>query len=247
MQQPNLRKFLIVGTQRSGSGAFAEALNSHPHVACGAEWTQRTWRKLPIAETALEGDFSILPQKHATDMARRFGSQKRVLGFRRLFRASPRWIAHPRFAPALMADRLQAHLTWLREHPEVHVIHLVRRDLVAWLSSKAFARASGYSGKYPDDLRVTIDVSQAMRRVRAKVWIDGRLGTLAGSNPYLQIRYEDFLHDNLGQARNAVAFLGCDAALLPEMSLRAPQSRGSDARVENLEELKLRLRESALG
>jgi hypothetical protein len=247
MQRPDLRNFLIVGIQRSGSGAFAEALNCHPHIACGAEWTQRTWRKLSIAEAALAGDFSILPQKHATDMERRLVAQKRVVGFRRLFRASARWIVHPGFAPALIADRLQAHLAWLGQHPEVHVIHLVRHDLVAWLSSKAFARAAGYSGKYPDDLRVTIDVGQAVRRVRAKVWIDGRLATLAGSNPYLQIQYEDFLDDNLGQARKAMTFLGCDAALLPALSLRIPQSRGSDARVENLEELKLRLRESSLG
>jgi hypothetical protein len=176
-------------------------------------------------------------------MAARFTPEKRVVGFRRLFRASPRWIGHPRLAPALLAYRLEAHITWLAQNPNIRVIHLVRRDLIAWLSSKAFARAAGYSGTYPDDLRVSISIRQAMRRVRTKLWIDSRLATLARSNRYLQIQYEDFLADNQGLAHEAVAFLGCDASMLPKLALRVPQSRGSHANVENLDELRLRLRE----
>jgi hypothetical protein len=238
-----LRNFLIVGTQRSGSGAFAEALNCHPAIACGTEWTQNTWRKFSIIEAALEGDFRLLLHGHALDIRRRMTPEKSALGFRRLFRASSRWIGHPRFAPALLADRLEAHIAWLAHHPGIHVIHLVRRDLVAWLSSKSFARAAGYSGTYPDDLRVTISIPQALRRVRIKTWIDTRLATIAKSNRYLQVTYEDFLAHNEQQARRAVAFLGCDPALLPALSLRIPQSRGSRANVENLEELRFRLRE----
>ncbi|HEY4647200.1 MAG TPA: sulfotransferase [Steroidobacteraceae bacterium] len=245
MQRTSLRKFLIVGTQRSGSGAFAEALNCHPAIACGAEWTQRTWRKFSIVEAAFHGDFQLLPRHHAVDMALRFTPEKSVLGFRRLFRASSRWIGHPRFAPALFVDRLEAHIAWLAQHPDIHVIHLVRRDLVTWLSSKSFARAAGYSGSYPDDLRVWISIRQAMRRVRTKTWIDARLAAVARSNRYLQIPYEDFLADNQQMAHRAVAFLGCDPAALPNLSLRIPQSRGSRANVENLEELRLRLRETS--
>jgi hypothetical protein len=134
---------------------------------------------------------------------------------------------------------------WLAQHPNIHVIHLVRRDLVAWLSSKSFARAVGYSGTYPDGLRVSISIPQAMRRVRIKAWIDARLATTARSNRYLQVTFEDFLADNQGQAQRAVAFLGCDPAALPALSLRIPQSRGSRANVENLEELRLCLREES--
>ncbi len=245
MHRTSLRNFLIVGTQRSGSGAFAEALNCHPAIACGAEWTQRTWRKFSIVEAAFRGDFRLLPRHHAIDMARRFTPQRSVLGFRRLFRASSRWIGHPRFAPALLSDRLEAHLKWLARHPDVAVIHLVRGDLIAWLSSKSFARAAGYSGTYPDDLRVRISIPQALRRVRTKTWIDARLATLARTNPYLQIPYEDFLADNQAQAARAVVFLGCDPTALAPLSLRKPQSRGSRANVENLDELKLRLREAS--
>ena len=106
MNQISMRNFLIVGTQRSGSGALAEALNCHPAIVCGAEWTLRTWRKLSIADAALGGNFRPLPPHHATEMALRLSPGKTVLGFRRLFRASSRWIGHPRLAPALLLDRL---------------------------------------------------------------------------------------------------------------------------------------------
>jgi hypothetical protein len=196
-------------------------------------------------EAALDGDFQHLPRHQAADMARRFTSETSVLGFRRLFRASSRWIGHPRLAPALWADRLEAHIAWLARHPDVHFIHLVRHDLLAWLSSKSFARAAGYSGTYPDTLRVTISIPQALRRVRIKGWIDARLTSIQRHNPYLQVAYEHFLADNQGVAGNAVTFLGCDPAALPRLALRIPQSRGSRANVENLEELERRLRQAS--
>jgi hypothetical protein len=238
------RNFLIVGTQRTGSSALGEAVGLHPHIVCGWEWTQHIapQRKLRVGALALRGDFSGLRDRARDHVKEALGPDTTVLGFRRLFRSSSRWYLHPRWSPALWADRFEAHLQWIASLPQLHIIHVVRRDNLAWLRSKALAAATGrYVGAtYPDDMQVTIALRRAIRSVRAKVWVDSRLESLQKTNPYLCISYEDFQADNRQQATQAIRFLGCDPELLPALEMRVqPQSRrDGGAKIVNLEELR---------
>lgn len=241
-------RFLIVGTYRSGSSAVTEAMNSHPGILCGLEWTLRTpfWKKLHVAKTALTGDFSTLLPRHRDAARSGFSPATRVIGFKRLFRSSDKWMIHPKFAPALAVDRLEAHLDWLASDSSIRVIHIVRRDNIAWLRSKVLADASGkYSGsKYPDGLQLRIDVNEAKRRVATKTWIDGRLAALSVSNPYCRVDYESFAADNRRVARELVSFLGCDPEELPERELRhQSQSASSAASLLNIDDVRHALRE----
>ena len=56
-------RFVIVGTYRSGSSAVTEAMNSHPRIMCGYEWTLPIpfWKKIRVAKSALGGVFAIAP------------------------------------------------------------------------------------------------------------------------------------------------------------------------------------------
>lgn len=241
------RKFIIVGAQRTGSSALAEAIGMHPDIACGWEWTQRVAprRKIDVAQRALSGDFSVLPDKHSRYMESFRG--RPVIGFRRLFRSSHLWLLHPKYSPALWVDRLEDHIRWLQAHPDIRVIHVVRRDNVAWLQSKALAAVTGlYKGKqYPAGLRVRIPVARAVRRVDSKIWVDARLASLATTNPYLQSIYEDFLVDNRAQTLEVIRFLGCDPDRLPALELRAKvQSGARGAQIANLDELETAFRTS---
>jgi hypothetical protein len=238
-------KFVIVGAQRTGSSALAEAVGMHPDIACGWEWTQRIApsRKTHVAERALSGDFSVLADKHRNHMESVTG--RSVIGFRRLFRSSPLWLFHPKYSPALWLDRLEDHIRWLARHPDIHVIHIVRRDNVAWLQSKALAALTGlYKGRpYPAEVRVRIPVRWAVRRVKSKNWVDARLASLSKTNPYLQSVYEEFLADNRAHTLEVVRFLGCDPSRLPPLDLRAKVQSGTrGAQVINLEELETTIR-----
>jgi hypothetical protein len=174
------------------------------------------------------------------------GPGKTILGFRCLFRSSNKWLIHPRLAPAIWIDRLEAHLAWIASRPELQIIHLVRRDNLGWLRSKALSGATGkYVGAaYPSDLQISIPVASAIRRVKAKMWLDGRLESLRSSNRYLQIAYEDFLADNQAHAVRAARFLGADPEAMPALQLRIrPQSSShGPSQVRNLEELRENLR-----
>lgn len=236
-------RFLVVGTYRSGTSAIVEAIGRHPLILCGMEWTHRlpVWRKIPVGKAALSGDFSGLLPKNRKQIDESITEQQTVIGFKRLFRASDKWLLHPRLAPALAVDRFEAHLRWLQNDPAIRIVHVVRQDNVAWLRSKVLADATGrYSGaQYPDDLQLSIAVSEARRRVATKVWIDGRLASLSITNPYYRVNHEAFARSNQAVAAEIVSFLGCDPADLPQAGLRhQPQSRTSRAELANAEEVR---------
>jgi hypothetical protein len=238
-----MTNYLIVGTYRTGSSALAELLGLRPDITCGWESTRRAprARKLRIAEELFAGDFRNLEAREREFLDKMHHPGKRAIGFRALFRSSDKWLLHPRTSPGLWLDRLEGHIRWLaRRRPDVHVIHLVRRDNLRWLKSLYLAKASGlYFGRaYPETLRISIDVDAGCRRVLSKRWITARLRTLASTNPYTEVVYEDFLGDNAGIARRLVEFLGCDASAAP---VRPPelgiQSARTGAAVVNIEEL----------
>jgi LPS sulfotransferase NodH len=247
--------FLILGTQRTGSQALFQAFNLHPDVVCGGEWTQDVawYRKRATAERALDGDVSGVAGLRPADEMQRVreqGTTAGCYGFKILFRSSDKWLGHPRLAPALLVDRLEAHLTWLKRRPDVHVIQLVRRDGVEWLKSKYLARSTGKftHSQYPDDARIDVPVHHALRALRAKNWVDRRIASLEQTNPYLRVIYEDFAADNRRGLETCLAFLGCDLSRLPadtrfiEKQSKAPAA----AYIRNFDELAAALAERQL-
>jgi hypothetical protein len=215
---------MIIGTQRTGSTALFRALNFHPEVACGSEWTLDVpaHRKLVVTEQALSGQFSVLSSAQRERIERVFSSGSRWLGFKLLFRSSGIWLAHPRYAPALWFDRFEAYLRWFAARPALHVIHIVRTDSIEWLKSKYVSdKARAFAGKgYPEGLRIRIPIREALRRLETKRWIDGRLSRLSESNPYLCVSYEEFLESDRKVVLKLMNFLQCDPSELGEFDYR---------------------------
>lgn len=220
----------------------------HPEIACGNEWTQHVpaHRKFMVTEKALSGDFSVLSAVQRKRIEPAFNAQTRWLGFKLLFRSSGTWLVHPHYAPALWFDRFEAYLRWLAARPAMHVIHITREDPIDWLKSKYLAdRSRAFAGKeYPAELTVEVPVREALRRLAAKRWIDDRLAWLGRSNPYLRIRYEDFLESDRAVVLRLMAFLDCDPAKLGEFDyrkLRKQSKRSASDYISNFEQLKAAL------
>jgi hypothetical protein len=241
-----MNNFLIVGTQRTGSSALASGISLHPNVVCGWEWTCRSlpWRAIHIAEAGFAGKFDSLTKTDQRHMERSGVSESTILGFRKLFRSSNKWLINPKLAPALLLDRLEAHIRWLHIRSDVRVIHIVREDNLAWLKSKGLSRESRiYVGKaYPEDLVVRVDINEALKRIASKHYVDTRLATLKQSNPYLRVCYENFRKDNKTVLLEALQFLGMDITQIRSiddwMRARKPQSNtNTQERVANFCEL----------
>lgn len=247
------RNFIIVGTQRTGSTALFRSLNFHPDVACGSEWTQDVpaHRKIRVAERGLAGDLTALSDRQRRRIESFLTPEARWLGFKLLFRSSGFWRVHPRLAPALWLDRLEAFRRWIAAHPDLHVIHVMRNDPVEWLKSKYLADTSrAFAGQdYPEGLTVNIPPGEAIRRLECKAWVDGRLSLLARSNPYVGVTYEEFLESDRAIVDRLMKFLGCDPAKLGEFEYRKQQKQSKrTARdyVTNFDQLVAALRSSGL-
>lgn len=223
---------------------MAESIGVHPAVACGWEWSLRVpWhKKLLAAERALTGDFSQLMEHERQHMERIFSDRIEWLGYRSLFRASDKWLITPRFGVALLADRFSEHLQWFRRQPALHIIHIVRHDNIEWLKSKYMAQASNaFVGKeYPENLKVDIPIRVSVKRLQSKAWVDDQLASLAATNPYLCVRYEDLLADRARTMVGALRFLELDPSQVdPSQAKIARQSTGDASRyIANYESLR---------
>lgn len=247
-----MKRFVIVGAQRTGSSAFAEVLNMHPDIACGWEWTQRGLlrNKIRIAEQALGGDFSVLADKERLHIESLMEKKPRWIGYRRLFRSSDKWVVCPCASPALWVDQFTRHLAWLKGSRDIHVLHIVRSNNVDWLRSKYLSNVTKrYVGKaYPENVRVSIPVHAALRRVESKEWVDGRLAALSETNPYVRIYYEDFSGNQREAIASGLALLGCDTEAMAarEPEIRRQSSKEARAQILNYDALKNVLMEKGL-
>lgn len=238
------KNFLIMGTQRTGSTVLYRTLNFHPKIACGAEWVLRTpwWKKLRTAESLLNGDLSTLAAWQLEMISPNITPNTEWMGFKVLFRSTDKWVFHPSFGPALWLDRFSSFLSWVASRSDIHVIHIQRNDDIDWLKSKYLASSTGrYVAKpYPDRVKVEIPIRRALRRLRAKDWIDSRIATLADTNPYLRISYEEFVDERWATIERLMGFLDSDINLISSIDYKKlkKQSRGSPSDyIENFSEL----------
>ena len=227
------KQFVIVGTQRSGSGFLADLVNQHPEVHCGWEWGQKAapYRKLAIADAAIDGDFSQLRSEEQTALESLDQAALKALGFRKLFRCSEKWLLSPSLSPALAWDRMGATINWIRQR-QFHVIQLVRADTLAWLNSKVNSKAANsFQGSDYSEARVEIQLAPALRRAESKQLVDNRLGELTQTNPYLRVDYEDCVATPGEVTRRIDAFLEVDPAARPESA--STRTKQSNSRLED--------------
>ena len=182
--------------------------------------------KITVAEKALSCDFNVLKMADQDHMNAVHGVNKKWIGFRWLFSSSAKWLFHPRLAPALWLDLLESFIQWASKHPDIHIIHIVRGNSLDWLKSVYLARkANIYSKeKYPEGIQVKIPHWEAVRRLRAKNWVDSRLDTLKNSNPFLLIHYEDFLENQKDVVARGIEFLNCDPTLANQGKRRSKKA-----------------------
>lgn len=226
-----MNKFVVLGTQRTGSSAISKLINLHPHILCGLEWTHRTptIKKIKTAKMLLAANFELLEGFHKEYVQKKDTLNIHWVGFKILFSSSDKWIVHPKSSIALWIDQLNGHLKWLKTCEEIHIIHIVRNNHLDWLKSVFLAKTTKmFSGKnYPHGLTVHIDVNKAKSRIKAKKWVDDQISSLQLTNPYCRIEYEDFKMDNKKATSSIMNFLSCDPELMDYAQyIAVKQSKG---------------------
>jgi len=237
-----MRNFIIVGTQRTGSSALAELVGIQDNIACGWEWTLRAQylKKVDIANRALQGQFDVLDKRHQDFIRTKVDAGTEWLGYRQLFRSSDKWWLSPKFSPALFFDRLSGFTKWFASHPDIHIIHIVRKDNLAWLASKSISKNTGkYKGDYNLNSKVSVNIDEGIKRLKSKDYVDHELACLANTNPYHRVYYEDFKSDNYLEANRVLEFLGCAERVLDDKptKLKVQSQKQLSDSIENYNEL----------
>lgn len=201
-------KFIIVAPARSGSTLLREMLNNHPEICCHGEvyGLHRVLGHSAHGRQQLDGEIALKlrrrdPVRFLDEHV--FTSECRVVGFKLLYSQ----MLNLDFAPVLQR---------LMEMPELHVIHLWRRNLIARHVSEARLRlkvASRNPGKAPesfleDALRPTIVEQSCRINLSARACAN----KLFDQQPTLHLSYEDYVADHAAQSALLCEFLGVDLA-----------------------------------
>jgi LPS sulfotransferase NodH len=213
-----MKNFIVLGTQRTGSSAITKLINSHPNILCGLEWTASKPRKKKIetASDLLSCNFKSLQVYDKEYVDIKYSENINWVGFKILFSSSDKWILNPRYSIALWFDQLSNHLNWLKSRQDTHVIHIVRNDNMDWIKSVFLAKTTKMFSekKYPDGLKIHINVKKAISRIKSKNWVYNQIASLKFTNPYCQVEYEEFNNDKRKTATRIMHFLNCDPSLM---------------------------------
>jgi LPS sulfotransferase NodH len=211
LRETLMDNFLLVGTQRTGSSALAKLINMHEKILSGLEWTQKIPRgkKIKIAKEILSGNFTSFKGFDKNYVEKKNKNEIKWIGFKILFSSSNKWVIHPKFSIPLWADHFNEHLKWFKRNPDVHIIHIIRKNNIEWLKSVFLAKETKiYSGNvYPDGIKIEINIKNAIMRIKSKDWIDNSIQKLKKTNPYCQISYEKLLKDPKNVAKITTNFL----------------------------------------
>lgn len=240
MRISNQIRFVIVGTQRTGSSLVATTINMHDEVSCGWEWTRDVspFNKITIVQNGLSSRFEKLPEPHKSKMMKAVSP---IIGFRLLFSSSPKWFFSPKLNVAHIWERLESFIKWFSKQPNIKIIHILRNDHLAWIASLYMAKATNQfiDSKYPTDLSVHIPLKQAIKRIIAKRHIEKKLRSLSLSNPYLETIYEDLVSNRDKNFKKILKFLEVDNPNnIPVSVTKKQQKRRIEEVISNYHEIK---------
>ena len=259
-----MSKFVLVGTQRSGTTLLRSALDSHPDVLCLGEVF---YLNKDLKKAARKQGRSAMGR----DLSAGFSSWRQFSYQTYIEQAVMRQVGHWLFRSTLtrkyldevysiqgygavgfkmMANQLgkfPAVLPYIKEY-EVPVVHMIRENPLDVLLSRLSLVARGYahSASQAGEV-VTLHVKTAclvddLRSIRVEGV--GWKSVLESRAPYLMVTYERFIQDRQAVSRDLLTFLGVDANVELESELVKLNTKPIMEVVANFDEVRSCLKKS---
>ncbi|MEM8761747.1 MAG: sulfotransferase [Pseudomonadota bacterium] len=227
------RRFVIAGAPRTGSTLLAERCESHPSMACFGEVLapeRVEWLRRRGPETGWIEDYRnrSIPRFLERAIWHRYPRCIRAVGLKLLYH---HFLSHR-----------EALLPYLRAQPDLHVILLRRRNLLANCVSALVAHETGRytirdDGARPSLPRVTIAPERCEEWFRRYMLTDRLVTASFAGHPSLDLDYETLVADPEGQNERLCAFLGVEAHALRQQTVKMDPMPLSE-RVANFEVLR---------
>jgi LPS sulfotransferase NodH len=213
------RRFLVLSRSRTGSYLFTSYLSSHPQALAHGEIFRR-----------------LAGRRYGDVLERAFGrypARLKAVGFK-LFYYHPLDEASPELWEELAADR------------ELHVIHLVRRDLLKTLVSRARAQATDEWKRTVREPRATIEAAATAPMTIDEKWFEEQwrktrrwqeeARSRFPNHPFLEVTYEELVKELQPTFDGVTDFLGL-ARHRPTTSMAKQSSAPLEQSVSNLRTL----------
>lgn len=213
-----MQKFIIAGTQRTGTSLIRSTIGKHPDIYCMGELLLFSKGRGKRTENSYR---QFINKSTANKIRHYFNREKNVrLYMDEVFR--PEQGACVGFK--LMLDQVQAFPAvgkYLIEN-KVAIIHVVRENVlkthVSRVSAKTRKMYHSTENVNPDKILLPTDsLVSRLDDISAEAvnWRD-----IVGNNPYLRVNYEDFTKDKAGQLSNVLTFLGLEEKGTMESDLK---------------------------
>lgn len=213
-------RFVVVGTQRSGTTLVRQCLDSHPAVLCRGELFARSYgkpdgyRRYRFASTSRQ-------------LGHLFWRGRQVKRFLRERLQPPPGVAAIGFK--LMRSQVRRFPYWypmvldFMHAEQLQVIHVVRRNLLRIAVSRRTARLRGqfHAREAVAPVRLTLPVESLKAELAALERENAFWEEVMRELPSLQVEYETFVQERHAEARRMLEFLGVD----PTVVLRSPHER----------------------
>ena len=210
-----MKKFVVVGLQRTGTTFIRTTIDSHPKIRCIGEafYIPPPWRGSIWRSPEIELSYSIYAKRSARRMAGHFLWRNSQIGdyLNELFNLS----AYDAIGFKIMYNQLlqfRSVLAYIQTH-KLHIIHVVRKNALKKIVSELSVQKRGYahSTSSVGAVKITVPTYNLETKLAQINRENSKLEALFSDTlPYIQICYEDFIEDNEGEINRIQEFLQLD-------------------------------------
>ncbi|MCG6870479.1 MAG: sulfotransferase [Gammaproteobacteria bacterium] len=231
-------RFMVLGSQRTGSTLIRTSLDSHPSIRCYGE----IFLMPGIGPDSYPYYVSQSRDRKVKDLVFRRRLVRKFLhelynndifdavGFKFMYSQAKRFPY--RRAPTVV--------DYAREHG-VRIIHVIRENALKTLISRINARNTGIyhvKGESQKGARITIPTKTLLNELTRIKSEDNHWATVFAENPYLLVHYEDFVESPEMISGKMLRFLGFD----DDIELTSPHKKvitsGLDEVIENYNDVR---------
>ena len=240
-----MKKFVVVGLQRTGTTFIRTMIDSHPKIRCIGEafYIAPPWRGSIWRSPEIELGYSTYAKRSARRMAGHFLWQKNQIGdyLNELFDLP----GYDAIGFKIMYNQLlqfRSVLEHIRTH-RLHIIHVVRKNALKKIVSELSVKKRGYahSTNSVGAVKVTVPTKNLEAKLTQINKENDKLKALFSDTlPYIRIYYEDFIEDNEKEINKILEFLQLDYHTLSSKLKKLNPDDLSQV-IENIEEVRLYL------